>query len=213
LARPGVHGTFSQPRPSHPAASGRLARTLGVVLHHFLMRRVVITGGPGAGKTTLLTALAARGYETVAESAREVIAARLTQGLAPRPEPAVFAREILAKDVAKYERSNGGERLVFFDRSAVEALAMVHEVSPLPEVELKEKLTRYSFYQTVFVLPPWQEIYVNDAERDHSFSHAVAVFQQLLRWYKKCGYVINEVPCFSVAQRVSHVLQAIANDA
>jgi predicted ATPase len=177
------------------------------------MRRVVITGGPGAGKTTLLTALAARGYETVAESAREVIAARLTQGLAPRPEPAVFAREILAKDVAKYERSNGGERLVFFDRSAVEALAMVHEVSPLPEVELKEKLARYSFYQTVFVLPPWQEIYVNDAERDHAFSHAVVVFQQLLRWYKKCGYFINEVPCSSVGQRVSHVLQAIANDA
>jgi hypothetical protein len=30
LARPEVHGTFSQPGPSHPAASGRLTRTLGV---------------------------------------------------------------------------------------------------------------------------------------------------------------------------------------
>jgi hypothetical protein len=30
LARLGVRGTFSQPGPSHPTASGRLARTLGV---------------------------------------------------------------------------------------------------------------------------------------------------------------------------------------
>jgi hypothetical protein len=30
LARLGVRGTFSQPGPSHPAASGRLTRTLGL---------------------------------------------------------------------------------------------------------------------------------------------------------------------------------------
>jgi hypothetical protein len=34
LARPGVRGTFSQAGPSHPAASGRLARTLGRILQH-----------------------------------------------------------------------------------------------------------------------------------------------------------------------------------
>jgi hypothetical protein len=32
LARPGVRGTFSQPGPSHPAAPGRLTRTLGLIL-------------------------------------------------------------------------------------------------------------------------------------------------------------------------------------
>jgi hypothetical protein len=38
LARSGVRGTFSQPGPSHPAASGRLTRTLGLTQqapHHF----------------------------------------------------------------------------------------------------------------------------------------------------------------------------------
>ncbi|WP_201496038.1 AAA family ATPase, partial [Rubrivivax sp. A210] len=58
------------------------------------MRRIVITGGPGAGKTTLLAELATRGYETVSESAREVITERLARGLPPRPDPATFAREI-----------------------------------------------------------------------------------------------------------------------
>ena len=149
----------------------------------------------------------------MAESAREIIAARLAQGLPPRPEPAAFAREILDKDDEKYHRSHRSKRPIFYDRSAVEALAMVHEASPLSEEELQGKLSGYTFHRTVFVLPPWQGIYVNDAERDHSFGHAIAVYEQLVRWYTRCGYVINEVPCLSVAQRASHVLQAIPNDA
>jgi|GEM_PF-3730079 len=33
-----------------------------------------------------------------------------------------------------------------------------------------------------FVLPPWQAIYVNDAERDHTFAHAEAVHGIIRRW-------------------------------
>jgi predicted ATPase len=177
------------------------------------MRHVVITGGPGAGKTTLLAALAARGYATVGESAREVIATRLALLLPPRPEPADFAREILRKDDEKYHRSLRSKGPIFYDRSAVEALAMVHEASPFSEIELKGKLSGYTFHQKVFVLPPWQDIYVTDAERDHTFTHAVTVHAQIVRWYTWCGYQINEVPRLEVGQRVSHVLQALANDA
>jgi predicted ATPase len=177
------------------------------------MRRVVITGGPGAGKSTLITALAARGYATVAESAREIIASRLAQGLPPRPDSARFAHEILDRDNEKYHRSYQGEGPIFYDRSAVEALAMVHEASTLSEEELKVKLSGYAFHHTVFVLPPWKDIYVNDAERDHDFTHAVAVHGQVVRWYTRCGYRINEVPCLEVGQRVSHVLHALTNDA
>jgi predicted ATPase len=177
------------------------------------MRRIVVTGGPGAGKTTLLTELAARGYATVSESAREIIAARLAQGLPPRPDPAAFAKEILRRDDEKYHRQHRSAGPIFYDRSALEALAMVHEASPLSDEELKVKLSGYAFHRSVFVLPPWQAIYVNDTERDHTFTHAVNVHGQIVRWYTRCGYQINEVPCLEVGQRVSHVLQAIANDA
>jgi predicted ATPase len=177
------------------------------------MRRVVITGGPGADKTTLITSLAARGYATMAESAREIIAARLAQGLPPRPDPAAFAREILDKDDQKYFGTPQSERPIFYGRSALEAIAMVHEASPLPEEELKVKLSCYTFHHTVFVLPPWQDIYVTDAERDHDFTHAVAVYGQVVRWYTQCGYRIHEVPRLEVGQRASHVLHALANDA
>jgi predicted ATPase len=141
------------------------------------MRRVVITGGPGAGKTTLLAALAAKSYVTVSESAREIIAARMAQGLPPRPEPIAFARETLRKDDEKYHRSLQSDGPIFYDRSAVEALAMVHEAFPLSEEELTYKLAGYIYHHTVFVLPPWYDIYVTDAERDQTFCHAVAVYE------------------------------------
>jgi len=42
--------------------------------------RHVITGGPGVGKTTTLELLASRGYATVRETARDIIAAQQEAG-------------------------------------------------------------------------------------------------------------------------------------
>ena len=93
------------------------------------MQRVIVTGAPGVGKTTLLTELAHRGFATVAESAREVIAERLASGLSPRPDPLEFARQVYARDNWKYNACPSVSQPVFFDRSAVESLGMVHECS------------------------------------------------------------------------------------
>jgi len=38
----------------------------------------------------------------------------------------------------------------------------------------------------VLVLPPWEVIYVNDAERDQSFAEAVDVHAKIVRWYGSC---------------------------
>lgn len=89
---------------------------------------------------------------------------------------------------------------------------MLHEASPLADEDLGSMLSAYEFHRLVFILPPWEAIYVNDAERDHSFTYAVEVHAQLERWYRKCGYRVNAVPCLAVAHRAEHVLQALAND-
>jgi predicted ATPase len=173
------------------------------------MRRVVITGGPGAGKTTLLSALAGLGYPTVSDSAREVIAERLARGQSPRPEPEAFAREILRRDEAKYSALPEGPGLVFFDRSGVEAVAMLAECAAMPEAELLRQSRRFDFCRTVFMLPPWESIYRTDAQRDHTFAHAQRVHGQLSALYRRCGYVLDEVPQAPVGQRVRHVLDAL----
>ncbi len=174
------------------------------------MSHVIVTGGPGAGKTTLLAELAARGYETVDESARAIIAERLARGASPRPDPGAFAREILRRDIEKYLSRPHTSGWVFFDRSLIEALGMLHKASPLPAIELTSMLATYPFHRTVFVLPPWEAIYANDAERDQSFSEAVDVHTKVVEWYRSCGYELNEVPRVPVGSRAEHVLRTLA---
>jgi predicted ATPase len=170
---------------------------------------VIVTGGPGAGKTTLLAELAARGYATVDESARAIIAERLARGESPRPDQGAFAREILRRDIDKYVNRARTSEWVFFDRGLIEALGMLHQASPLPASELESMLAAYPFHPTVFVLPPWEAIYATDAERDQSFAEAVRVHAVIVEWYRSCGYVLDEVPCLPVAERAEHVLRAL----
>jgi predicted ATPase len=177
------------------------------------MPRVVVKGGPGVGKTTLLAQLHAGGYTTVSESARAIISERRRRGQSPRPEPAEFAREILRRDTEKYHAHPAEASWVFFDRSLVEALGMLHEVSPLSAPELATALEAHRFHTSVFILPPWREIYTTDAERDHSFPWVERVHSQLLQWYRSSGYVPHEVPRLPAAERAAFVLRVLAHDA
>jgi predicted ATPase len=172
--------------------------------------RYILTGGPGAGKTTLLDALASLGYATVEESARAIIAERLAAGRTPRPQAAQFAREILLRDIAKYERTRSLPDPVIFDRGAVEAIGPVQEHETWPRLELERMLSAYPFDPPVFVLPPWPEIYTLDTERDQSYADAVKVYEKVVRWYSRCGYPLHEVPCLPVEERARYVHQVLS---
>jgi predicted ATPase len=182
---------------------------------------VILTGGPGAGKTALLSELASLGYPTVDETARAIIADRLARGLSPRPALSEFAHEILRQDIAKYialrqtAREGPADRQhvrawTFFDRGLVDALGLVQDVAPMPAADTTALLATYPFHPLVFILPPWEAIYVTDAERDQSFTEAVAVHGTLARWYGACGYELHEVPRLPVAERARYVLRVLA---
>jgi predicted ATPase len=87
---------------------------------------------------------------------------------------------------------------------------MLHEASPITASERDTMLASYPCHTTVFVLPPWEAIYTNDAERDQSFADAVNVYDKIVQWYRSCGYVLNEVPRLPVAERARHVLRVLA---
>ena len=174
------------------------------------MPRVVITGCPGGGKTALLTALHARGYTIVGDSAREIIRERRARGLGARPGPQAFAQELLRRDVESFLRHATTPGAVFFERGVVDALCAVDLVGPLADEELRTCLSTYQYCSRVFVLPPWQAIYVNDAERDHPFEHAEWVDRITRDWYRRCGYEVVEVPRVSVDERCAFVLQSLA---
>ena len=173
------------------------------------MQRIVFAGGPGSGKTTLLEALQVRGYAVAADSARCVIRNRKSRSLPPRPPAREFAETVLREDIRQYGELASGPGPVFFERGIVDALCTLHETGALREAELHALLSAYPYDRRVFVFPPWEAIYVTDAERNQTFAEAQGVHRRACEWYRRCGYEIVDVPRVDVEQRCAFVLNAI----
>jgi len=172
-------------------------------------RRIVLAGGPGSGKTTLLRALAARGHAIAEDSARSIIRARKSRSLSPRPPAQEFAECVLREDIRQYGEHGGATGLVFFERGIVDALCMLRDLGAMPESEVKAMLSAYRYHRQVFVFPPWEAIYVNDAERDQTFAEAERVHRDACDWYRCCGYETVDVPRAGVEARCAFVLEAL----
>lgn len=172
-------------------------------------RRFVFTGGPGGGKTTILGALAEREYLVFAESARRIIKERLAKGLEPRPDPILFARKILQADIENYRQTTSYEKAVFFDRGVLDALYMLDAEGALKNDEIGGYVRQFPYNPIVFLLPPWEDVYSKDSERDQSFDESVQVFEGMRSWYSKWGYETIEVPRDSLTNRQSFILNRI----
>ena len=69
------------------------------------------------------------------------------------------------------------------------------------------ELFRYA--RTVFVMPPWREIYQNDAERKQDFAEAIASYDLAVSTYREFGYEPVDVPKVSVTERVQFILERV----
>jgi predicted ATPase len=79
---------------------------------------------------------------------------------------------------------------------------------PVPRhVERAVEFFRYA--PTIFVTPPWPEIFVNDAERKQDLQEAIATCEAVAGACREAGYEIVEVPKVSVADRVEFILRRI----
>ena len=170
---------------------------------------ILVTGGPGVGKTTLLKEIELRGFTTVGDTARALIAERKRSGLTPRPPPLEFAEEILRRDCAQYKAASQRADLVFFDRGVPEALGMLELARPLLAAELEARLAEFFYHETAFILPPWESIFVQDAERDQTFADTLRVHASLRRWYVRCGIRLVEVPKGTVGERTDFILREV----
>jgi predicted ATPase len=173
------------------------------------MQRYILTGGPGGGKTTLLQLLESAGYTCVPEVARSIIRERKEKGLSPRPEAIEFAAEILRLDIQEYERLANFSGPVFFDRGIGDALCMLYNCSSIDILEARQYCIRYPYSSPVFLLPPWESIFVNDGERDQTFEDALHISERLARWYESLGYPVVEVPSGSPNQRLAFILRTV----
>jgi predicted ATPase len=172
-------------------------------------RYVVLSGCSGGGKSTLLAELRRRGHCVVEEPGRRVVKAELQSGGGALPwvDVAAFARRAIETSIADRDAASTLPGWVFFDRSLVDAATALEHATGEPALERLGWLHRYN--ETVFLTPPWPEIYVGDPERRHGLEDAIAEYERLERGYPMLGYRVIVLPKVGAEARADVVLAAL----
>jgi predicted ATPase len=176
-------------------------------------RFVIISGCSGGGKSSLLEELRRRGYPTVEEPGRRIVADELARGgnALPWTDLAAFARRAMTLALEDRRSAAGRQGLVFFDRSLIDAAVALAHVTGDDVLTPLQTIHRY--HRKVFLTPPWPEIYVGDAERRHGFEDAVEEYRRLEAAYPALGYAMTVLPKAPVEARAEFLLHTLARQA
>jgi predicted ATPase len=198
---------MSQDEPVTPFAwTAALGEGL-IVLENF----VAISGCSGGGKSALLAELRQRGFATIEEPGRRIVAEELMRGGRALPwiDAVAFARRTIEVSLADRAIADAPARWVFFDRGLIDAAAALEHLTGEPMVESLG--STYCYNKRVFLAPPWPEIYRLDQERRHDVTEAIAEYGRLIDVYRHLRYNIHVLPKVGVAERANWLLATLAN--
>ncbi len=173
---------------------------------------VIISGCSGGGKSTLIEALQARGFHTMPEVGREIVKEALANDSEALPwkNPPLFAERLIAASVLAYEKAKQMALMpgavIFFDRSYLEGISYLHHLGVKQSTTYDFLIAKHRYASQVFMTPPWQEIYRQDEERQHSYAEAESEYTRLSAFYPQCGYDIVTIPKANVDERVDFIL-------
>ena len=176
---------------------------------------VVISGCSGAGKSTVISELSKQGYSVIPEVGREIVKEQLTrkEPITPWKNPQDFCELLIDRSILAYKEaiklSEIKNKFIFFDRSFLEAVSYFQTLNISKYDHIVPELR---FFKTVFMVPPWKEIFCTDDERKHSFYEAVNEYERLLEFYTKSEYSILQIPKMSVAERAQFIISYFNED-
>lgn len=170
---------------------------------------MLISGCSGGGKSTLLAELKNRGQSIVEEPGRRIVADEMrgTGQALPWVDLTAFALKAIAlarSDLVSAQEAQGN---VFFDRGLVDAAVALEFASGEPYTETLGDVLHYS--KTVFLAPPWPEIFLQDEERRHDLKTATEEFLQIESALVDLGYDIFQLPKVSATDRADFVLDTL----
>src|SRR4051812_28988131 len=163
-----------------------------------MQRFVVISGCSAGGKSTLLAELARRGHSVVEEPGRRIVREETARGGTALPwgDAEAFIRRAIAMALGDWQAVATMPGWGFFARGLVDAISALTDMTGEPA--LQELGGQHRYHGTVFLTPPWPDIYVTDPERKHGFAQAEAEYMRLVRDYGALGYEVVEVPKLQV---------------
>lgn len=175
----------------------------------------VMTGGPGSGKTTLIEHLAGEGFSGTVEAGRAIIRDQVAIGglAVPWRDRTLFAELMLCLEMRSYHEAAERTGPVICDRGIPDVVGYLRlEGLPVPpHVTAAAQALRYR--PTVFIAPPWPEIYRQDAERRQDGDTARRTCEAMAATYRALGYTLAELPRASVAERAAFVRARIGGAA
>ncbi|MGD0190090.1 MAG: AAA family ATPase [Rhizomicrobium sp.] len=174
-------------------------------------RFIVLTGCSGSGKSSLLNALARRGYAVVPEPGRQVIREQNYIGgdATPGDNPVKFLEFTISRTMHQMICAASTRSYVFFDRSIIDQLGGFVVLAREIPVHLEKAADVFRYHRRVFVMPPWRDIFRNDAERTHGFEDAVRMYGVQMKAYERFGYELVLLPQTTVEERADFVLRSL----
>ncbi len=167
----------------------------------------VITGGPGFGKSTVIDLLGKQGFPVCLEGARSILSKESERivDVRERVIPPDFERTI-ADWRLNFLLSVQTGTIAFSDRGLPDQIAYSWYKKKIPSAFIEELVARHHYAPTVFVAPPWEEIYGRDDIRQEGFEEALQIHDHILKAYLKYGYKIVNLPLVNPEARVQFIL-------
>ena len=173
---------------------------------------IVIIGGPGTVKTTIIDGLVAKGHCCYPEISREVTLEAKKQGIEQLflEKPLLFSELLLEGRKKQFQNATKEpHEIVFIDRGIPDVLAYMHYIGDSYPATF-DAACREHTYSKIFILPPWEEIYISDAERYENFEQAKLIYNHLTETYQNYGYKLIEVPKDTMNNRILFILDEIS---
>jgi len=172
-------------------------------MNKVINKKVVITGGPGTGKTSVIKELIDKGYQCYEEASRGII----LRGKPFKSDPLSFSNSLYKARTKHYidsQKKEYSRNTVFFDRGIHDILAYLRYINRNNNY-WEDVILNYQ-YDTVFVFPPWKEIYTTDSERQEDFKESKEVNSEIIKVYKESNSDIIEIPKMTIEERVNFII-------